>query len=169
MLQTSGATASPEIESFFHGQDFAPHVAQRLTAAPDDLLTTRQLRSRGWSSRMIARFLTPPDAAAQNPHVHSGRPMRLYNAARVRDLESNGDVATSMAAAKERGAKSSEFYKVKADALSLIAESIEIRILDISCHELSRLALVEYGQPVSEHLQSKNEVAYLLSYAKNTE
>lgn len=140
-----------------------------LTASSVELLTTRQLRGRGWSRRMIARFLKSPDAAAKNPHIHSGRPMRLYNAVRVRELELSDAVATSMAAAKERGAKSSEFYKLKADALSAIAETIEVHILNIGCHELSRLALAEYGQPASDNLQNKNEVAYLLSYVKNAE
>ena len=73
--------------------------------------------------------------------------MRLNNAVRVRELELSDAVATSMAAANERGAKSSKLYKLKADALSAIAETIEVRILDIGCLDLSRLTLAEYGQP----------------------
>ena len=37
----------PEIESFFHGPTFAPHVAQKFVVASEVLLTTRQLRGRG--------------------------------------------------------------------------------------------------------------------------
>ena len=40
--------------------------------------TQATLKSRGWTVRLIRRFLDPPDALAPNPHYRSaGAPMKL--------------------------------------------------------------------------------------------
>ena len=43
----------------------------------DDFFTFRELKLRGWSAGMVVSLLGPPDSQALNPHIGSGRPMRL--------------------------------------------------------------------------------------------
>lgn len=167
--QAANSTIEPDFGAFMHGQSRVSHVAQEKKAHSVEMLTVRQLRSRGWTHRMIERFLQSPDSSAQNPHIHSGRPMRLYRADRVARLECEEEFCLALNDAIERSARSTCLYKLKSDALSDIADCIEIRILDLDCKELATRARDEYGTPATTHLQCKNEVTYLLLHAKNAE
>lgn len=132
-------------------------------------LTARQLRERGWTKRMMERFLVKPDGFAQNPHVLTGRPMRLYRTDRVQAAEAHDDFTGCLVAAKVRSARFADLYKLKADALCLIADGIDIEILELDRQTLTRNTHAEYGMFMREHDHHKNEVAYLLANAKNTE
>ena len=79
MLQTHSSPTYEPSGSFFGGSDNATRVSHLRSAAKVGTLTARQLRERGWTKRMIVRFLVKPDGFAQNPHVLTGRPMRLYH------------------------------------------------------------------------------------------
>lgn len=50
------------------------------------LLTVADLRARGWSQRLVGRFLGDPDTYS-NPGFKAGRPARLYSIGRVRQVE----------------------------------------------------------------------------------
>lgn len=50
------------------------------------LLTVADLKARGWSQRLVGRFLGDPDSYS-NPGFKAGRPARLYAIARVRQVE----------------------------------------------------------------------------------
>lgn len=95
-------------------------------------LRVRQLWERGWTQRLMERVLVKPDGYAQNPHVLTGRPMRLYRTDRVQ----------------------------AADALCLIADGIDIQILELDRQTLTRNTHEEYGMFMREHDHHKNEVAY---------
>lgn len=53
----------------------------------ESVLTYRQLRDRGWSRQMVAKHLGSADCHTVNPHIGSGRPMRLFSNARVLSIE----------------------------------------------------------------------------------
>ena len=64
--------------------------------------TARLLRERGWTAGMICKFLPTPDETVPNPHHPNGRPMRLFDPARVEAMEINPEVALALAAARAR-------------------------------------------------------------------
>lgn len=74
----------------------------------------------------------------QNLHVKTGRPMRLYRADRVQAAEAHGDFTGCLVAAKVRSARFADLYKLKADALCLIADGIDIQILELDRQTLTR-------------------------------
>lgn len=132
-------------------------------------LATLQLRERGETKRMMERLLVKADGYAQNPHALTGRPMCLDLTDRVQEAESHDDFTGCLVAAKVRSARFADLYKLKADALSLIADGIGIKILELDRQTLTRNTHEEYGMFMRENDHHKNEVAYLLAHAKNSE
>jgi len=49
------------------------------------------LKDRGWSQKMVDRFLGDPDVWKSNPHHLSGPKRRLWSASRVRGVEQGTD------------------------------------------------------------------------------
>lgn len=53
----------------------------------DPYLTMRHLRERGWTERLVRRFLGNPDDRLPNTHINGGSPQRLFLASRVEQIE----------------------------------------------------------------------------------
>jgi len=51
------------------------------------MLTLTQLKIRGWSPKLIEKFLGPPDETARNPVFRSKAPMKLWKRSRVESSE----------------------------------------------------------------------------------
>ncbi|MFF5251692.1 hypothetical protein ACFY4K_06460 [Streptomyces leeuwenhoekii] len=59
------------------------------------------LRARGWTPRMVRRFLGEPDLLRPHPSVRSAPPLRLYAVERVEAAE-RGDAFRAVSAAAAR-------------------------------------------------------------------
>lgn len=55
----------------------------------ENYLTMRELRSRGWTERLVGQYLRGADLTSPNPHVASARPQRLFLTMRVVAIELN--------------------------------------------------------------------------------
>ena len=62
-------------------------MAETENLAKNEVLTFSDLNKRGWTRSMVCRFLGSTDTFTQNPHLNTGRPMRLIKSARVREFE----------------------------------------------------------------------------------
>src|SRR4051812_19196983 len=60
-------------------------------------LNKSQLFGRGWTEKMVNRFLGEPDRTEENPWYAKGPPMRLYRLERVEEAESSDAFKQSMA------------------------------------------------------------------------
>lgn len=134
-----------------------------------EYLTFRQLRNRGWSKRMVERFLESADALTENPHLSSGRPMRLYSAGRVDMAEIRDDFKACIAAAKIKSDRSNAIHVAKSEALLDLAQSIEVKIPALSRENLALWSQQEYGPYIHQEDRHKNEVAYLVANTKDAE
>jgi len=54
-------------------------------------LTKAKLKERGWTDKLIGRFLSQPDKTKTNPHYKAGPPMCLYCLQRVEQIEASED------------------------------------------------------------------------------
>ena len=68
----------------------------------DKLYTKTDLKGRGWTDGLIARFLPVPDEMKENPHYRSGPPMKLYLPNRVAEAEASQAFQEAIAAVASR-------------------------------------------------------------------
>ena len=101
------------------------------------LYTMRDLRARGWTRRLIERFLGSHDAAAANPHIQRGRPMKFFDPARVHLVETEADFGIQAEASQAKKLSAQKTVDSKTKALSKLAEEIEPALPGWSVRELS--------------------------------
>jgi hypothetical protein len=103
-------------------------------------VSTRDLLRRGWSKRLIARYLDAPDKALRNPYIASGAEKRLYLLARVEKIECQ----PTFIAARERSAKYSKRLKETAkssrEAMLAYVESLVLPRLTLRFSEIMEQA-----------------------------
>jgi hypothetical protein len=58
------------------------------------LITKTELKSRGWTDALIARFFPAPTKENPNPHYRSAAPVKLYDVAQVASIESTAEFKT---------------------------------------------------------------------------
>jgi hypothetical protein len=85
------------------------------------LLTTTQLKERGWTPALVKKFLGAPEVKRPNPYYRSAAPMQLYPLERVLEVEQTAEWRQ----AEARAAMRSEAGKIAAarKAASLVAQA----------------------------------------------
>lgn len=73
-----------------------------MTDAPTHWTATDLRRDRGWSDKLINKYLGQPDLLEQNPHHARGAPMRLFAVERVIAAEKSFEFFQEMDAARAR-------------------------------------------------------------------
>jgi hypothetical protein len=69
-----------------------------------DLLSKAQLKKRGWTDRLIAQLLGPPDETRPNPRRNGPtRPIQLYRRCRVERAEASADFQCKLQNSVPRG------------------------------------------------------------------
>jgi hypothetical protein len=66
------------------------------------LMTKTDLKSRGWTDALIARFFPTPTTESPNPYYRAGAPVKLYDAAQVAAIESTAAFQEAQSAAAKR-------------------------------------------------------------------
>lgn len=67
-----------------------------------DWLSQSGCIQRGWTRRLVTRFLGTPDRTVPNSHVMSGPPIKLYRGERVARIETTPEFHTAAALADRR-------------------------------------------------------------------
>lgn len=105
-----------------------PHRDSSADPAPPELLTTPQLRRRGWSAAMIRDLLSPPDQVRSNPRWPSGAPMPVYAAHRVRRIETQDAFARRARLAAQRSAAARKLAERKREHTLEHVRGLPIRL-----------------------------------------
>lgn len=150
-------------------EDLPPHVAETENLTRNEVLTARDLRNRGWTRTMVCRFLGSADAFTQNPHVNTGRPMRLFKSARVREVELGPDFIVCRKLSETRSAKAKQYLNSKASGLVALANAIEFEIPSLDLRNLTAQTEKRFGSYKTAEIQIKNEVAFLMEDAGKSE
>lgn len=135
----------------------------------ESVLTYRQLRERGWSRKMVTKHLGDADCHTVNPHVGSGRPMRLFSNWRVRQIEESELFRQDLVLAKARSESAVAQFHAKTAALNEIAASIEINVPMFGPSELRQLTEIEFGCCTDERQHLENELSFVLLRSKPME
>jgi hypothetical protein len=104
--------------------------------------TKKDLTARGWTAKLIERYLKEPDRLDDNPHCKNGAPMHCYAPDRVERLESE---VPSIKQAIERKAakltqKQAQANQVENCLLEFV-ESLHIRIYPVPIADLLSCAI----------------------------
>ena len=114
-------------------------------------LTQKSIIERGWSQRLINKYLITPDKEKTNPHYRSGPKMKLYLLSRVEEVESLEEFKEEYITVQKRkqsGKKASETHKNKLEQYLLEwLDNIEtnIRIPSMSVKQLLKNAILHYN------------------------
>ncbi len=116
---------------------------------PDDnMLTSGRLKSeRGWTNRLITKFLGEPDKLSPNPHYrNAGAPMRLYSIDRITSAEATEDFVAAAKKAADRRDSATLGVATKTANMLKWMQSAELTIIrGKSREEIKRLAIATHG------------------------
>jgi hypothetical protein len=150
-------------------EELPPHVAETENLAKNEVLTARDLKNRGWTRTMVQKFLGTADGFVQNPHIRTGRPMRLFRSQRVHEVEIGEDFRACQNLSVARSARAIQYLTNKADGLIDLANAIEIEIPIFDLYYLTMQTEEQFGWAKTLQIQNVNEVAFLLGNAKKCE
>ena len=146
-----------------------PHVAETENLAKNEVLTARDLKNRGWTRTMVQKFLGTADGFVQNPHIRTGRPMRLFRSQRVHEVETGEDFRACQNISSIRSIRANQYLNDKAAALVDMANAIEFQIPLLDLRNLTAQTEKRFGSYKTAEIQNKNEVAFLMEDAGKSE
>lgn len=132
----------------------------RPKAADCDFYSTSELKKRGWTERLIQKYLPEPDSSAPNPYRRTGAPKRLYRPSKVHAIEA-ADAAFRLDKARSDGY--SDRLQVQSDAkrlhLELLVRGIPLPALTMEWGEVRRQACeLRLASPINQK-RSESELA----------
>lgn len=114
-----------------------PTRAERTLPA-EATLDIVQLRDRGWTRQMVARFLGGPDARRPATRGGGGRPAELYCMSRVRNAERLVAFSEARRTAVERSALARRSQKERRASVLRFASSLELALPDKHIEDIMR-------------------------------
>lgn len=109
--------------------DLLPLQAEDTMPA-EGTLDINQLRDRGWTRQMVARFLGVPDARRPATRGGGGRPAELFRISRVRDAERMVAFSLARRTALERSSLARRSQQERRASLMRFASSLELTLPD---------------------------------------
>lgn len=109
------------------------------------LLTTTQLKARGWTPALVKKFLGLPDTTKPNPYYRSAAPMHLYAAARVEACEQEDEWKQAAIKAAARAEVGKAVAARKAAELVTQAERMPITVTRLPLDKLVSRAIASYN------------------------
>lgn len=140
------------------------------------MITKSTLKMRGWTDKLIAKYLSSADEVTRNPHYKNSAPMRLYALTRVEVLEEQEEVQIALEkVSNQREARSLGALKgieTKREKLLEWVGSLEISIPKYEIGQLLRKAVQHYNWFHSEsrtikHATNKDSSEFLARITNN--
>jgi hypothetical protein len=103
-----------------------------------DMLTTRQLKARGWTDSLIPAFLSKPDETRCNPKYSSAPRMKLYKKEGVEDVEISEEFKSPKEAANKRREAGKKAVQTKQARMDEYLANLEIDVPEMERDELIR-------------------------------
>lgn len=120
-------------------------------------LTMVDLRKRGWTKRLIERFLGQPSATVRNRY-NSKSVVRLYDLARVEQVEQSDDWKEAKKVAEKRQQSALWGVVQKRERLKEKVTHAPIQVPAMSTEELRAQAIEHYNLRLAAHAWSSHEV-----------
>jgi hypothetical protein len=141
---------------------------QRFTPA-GAFYTVTDLRQRGWTRRLIQRFLGNADSLAPNPHIKRGRPMKYFETARVHSVEAREIFEEETQASLQRKQAGQKVLEEKTQALVELAKTVDPDLPDWSIADLDEKAFELFGM-ISEGVSlHRAHISALVQFCSSSE
>lgn len=138
-------------------------------AAANAYYTVTELKQRGWTRRLIERFLGTSDSQTQNPHFKRGRPMRYFETQRVHHAESGQDFEEETEVSLYRKQAAQKVVLEKTQALVDLAATADPALPGWSAQELDAQAYQIFGNPVDELALNRAQISALMQFCSSCE
>lgn len=134
-------------------------------ALSDYITPTGLKKERGWTDKLIKKFLGAPDETRTNPHYSCAAPMKLYLKSRVEQAEASAEFQKEYSVARKRSetaAKSaSRAVETKINQLiEVVEEMSSVDFPDLTKDELIKEACDHYNSQcfVPDHVIYKRDM-----------
>jgi hypothetical protein len=121
--------------------------------------STKELKARGWSEKLIRTFLGAPDRTLPNPYFNHGHEKRLYSASRVAQVESSFHFMKEHAASREVSGRIRGALDRKREELEKLVSLIDIPPLPLSEQELMSKVVTVRQTTLMLERRSEGQVA----------
>jgi hypothetical protein len=108
--------------------------------AKPDRLSTPALKAHGWTDAGVRRFLGSPDATKPNPYSRRLPPVRLYDLARVEQVERTPEWQVWRQQSERRRQGATRASETRRHSTLAEVDALEIRLPDLERGELEREA-----------------------------
>jgi hypothetical protein len=130
------------------------------------LVTTTQLKHRGWTAAAIKRFLDPPDLLKKNYLYPSGPAMRLYRVGRVEEAERTPHFVHAKTSSAKRSAASKRSWQLRTSVQKIVTERERIRDRSYTAEQLlagwtSLVTVQNKDRPLAKHRSLAWEIGRL--------
>lgn len=104
-----------------------------------------ELKERGWTSGLISKFLSAPDATKANPYYKSAAQMKFYLKDRVQQIEVSSTFMEAKTKTENRRKSASKATQTKIDKTLKLAKEFDTDVNILSKQELVELACQHYN------------------------
>src|SRR6266568_504312 len=126
-----------------------------MTQIDTTMLSTSQLKERGWTPALITTFLGHPDVLKPNPYYRSSPPWRLYDVSRVEQAEQTEEWQQAQASATIRSIRGKMVAARQATKLRAQAELLPIAVIRVPLTTVVRRAIASYNAFHAEMLAER--------------
>jgi hypothetical protein len=117
-----------------------------MIAKPEkNYITMSDVKEQGWTSTMINRFLPKPDKIKRNPYYKCVAPMKLYEKAKVEEIEKTEQFKKAYEKAQQRRKSCKKAIETKRDKLMSYVESINVDIPEKDINVVRKNAIDSYN------------------------
>lgn len=127
------------------------HLASQKGDPKQGHLAISDLRRRGWTRALVARFLPEPDLCGANPHNPFGNQMRLYLVSRIEGAEATAEYVAAQAIAEGRRQISRRAVEIRRIKSLDYARTVEITLPQRSLAQVLLAAMSHYNQCAPEY------------------
>ncbi len=111
----------------------------------DELYSRPDLKARGWTDGLIAKFLPIADDLRDNPHYKKSPPMSLYLRTRVEQVERDEAFKAAMERTERRKDGAQMAVATRAATIKARCEQVQIKVEVVSYREVKRLSMATHG------------------------
>lgn len=108
-------------------------------------LTKSEVKSRGWTDKLVEQFLPEPDEIKVNPIYKCASPMKLYNISRVKRIERTKKFQTALEESRGRRSGAKKAVATKLDKTRAYLDSLNIEVPKLSWAKLRKNACDSYN------------------------
>lgn len=115
------------------------------TKTEEVYLSRSKLKERGWTDRIIKKFIPLCDKEKKNPYYASTSPMKLYLSKRVEQIEQTGEFKKEFIKSQPRKKSSQKAVKTKLQKIKDYIKDLKITVQKIPIDIIEQKAVKDYN------------------------